>query len=223
MKIKVFLFLASLLVAAPIAAAADVNLEANRIVAIGVTATITNLAGKKAVMVVKDPRVKEFDEPTFARIKNLQFTNGLIKVKVFSRLRTNAPPFARGFIGIAFRIDDANTKFESIYLRPANARAEDQLRRNHSIQYFSFPDFKFDRLRKESPGHYESYADMELEKWITMRIEVNGTKAKLFLNQNEQPSLVVNDLKHGIASGGIGFWVDEGTEGFFADLQVQRR
>ena len=48
---------------------------------------------------------------------------------------------------------------------------------------------------KEAPELYESYADMELNKWITMRIEVNGTQAKLFLHKNQQPSLIVNDLK----------------------------
>jgi hypothetical protein len=109
----------------------------------------------------------------------------------------NAPSTSRGFIGLAFRINENHSKFESIYIRPTNGRADDQVRRNHSIQYFSFPDYDFDRFRKEAPEKYESYADMGLNEWITMRIEVEGTKAKLFLNNNKQPSLIVNDLKHG--------------------------
>jgi hypothetical protein len=97
------------------------------------------------------------------------------------------------------------------------------LRRNRAVQYFSFPDFKFDRLRKEAPGEYESYADMGLNEWITLRIEVAGRQAKLFLNDSRQPVLVVNDLKHGAgASGGIGLFVDVGTEGFFSELKVHR-
>ena len=79
---------------------------------------------------------------------------------MLARLVQGAPEFARGFIGIAFRISDDNKKFECIHLRPANGRAEDQLRRNHSIQYFSAPEWKFDRLRKEAAGVYETYADM---------------------------------------------------------------
>lgn len=130
---------------------------------------------------------------------------------------------ARGFIGIAFRINDSNRKYESIYLRPLNARVDDQVRRNHSIQYYSYPDFTFDRLRKESPERYESYADMGMNKWITMRIEVNDTQAKLFRDNNQQPSLIVNDLKLGAdGSGAIGRWVDVGTEGFFSDLSVRK-
>src|SRR5690606_16071030 len=100
-------------------------------------------------------------------------------------------------------------------------RAQDQIRRNHSVQYYSYPDYKFDRLRKENPEAYESYADMDLNKWIKMKIIVNGTKARLYLNDNEQPSLVVNDLKLGPnASGAIGLFVDIGTEGFFRDLVI---
>ena len=58
----------------------------------------------------------------------------------------SAGPGARGFIGMAFRVRDG--KFEYIYLRPTNGRADDQVRRNHSTQYSSFPDFDFARLRR---------------------------------------------------------------------------
>jgi hypothetical protein len=76
-------------------------------------------------------------------------------------------------------------------------------------------------LRKEAPGQYESYADMGLNEWIKLRIEVNDNKAKLFINDNEQPSLIVNDLKQGTnLAGAVGLWVDVGTEGYFSDLKI---
>jgi len=179
------------------------------------------LMGKEVVKVIKDSAVKKVDEPTFVKLKGVDFRNGTIEVKVLSRLLKNAADFSRGFIGIAFRINDSNSKFEGIYLRPTNAMAENQVRRNHSIQYFSFPDYKFERLRKEAPEQYESYTDMALNEWITMKIEVKEKQAKLFINNNKQPSLVVNDLKHGAnSSGTIGLWVDIGTEGFFTDLKI---
>jgi hypothetical protein len=191
---------------------------------VNVFVTAEKLAGKKVIRVVKDSAVKAFDEPTFVKIKGVDFKNGVIEVKVLSRLLKNAPEFARGFIGIAFRVNDSNTKYESIYIRPVNARVDDQVRRNHSIQYYAYPSYKFDRLRKESPEKYESYADMEMNTWITMRIEVQGQQAKLFLNKNKQPSLVVNDLKHGAdLSGGIGLWVEVGTEGYFTDLKISTK
>ena len=180
------------------------------------------IEGKETIRVTKDPKVTAVDEATFAKLINSDFKNGIIEVKVLSKLLEDAPDFARGFIGIAFRIDESNAKFECVYIRPTNGRAEDQLRRNRSTQYFSYPDFKFDRLRKEASGVYESYADMGLNEWITIKIEVKDEKAKLYLDGQEHPVLIVNDLKHGAnASGGVGLWVDVGTEGHFTELKVE--
>lgn len=199
------------------------RLTKDKLEPVEVSMSMERVMGKEAVRVVKDSTVKAFDEPTFVKIKDIDFQDGTIEVKVLSRLLQDAPDFARGFIGLAFRINDNNTAFESIYIRPTNARAEDQVRRNHSIQYFSYPDYKFDRLRKEAPEKYESYTDMAINEWIKLRIEVKGQQAKLFINDQKYPSLIVNDLKHGAnASGAIGLWVDIGTEGFFSDLKVQR-
>lgn len=195
---------------------ADSNLVANK-----VYMTIEKFQGKAVVKVIKDSTLKEVDEPTFVRVKNIDFKDGVIEVRVLSRLLPTASPTDRGFIGLAFRINDNNSKFECIYIRPTNGRAEDQLRRNHSIQYFSYPDYKFPRLRKESPEMYESYSDMGLNEWTKLKIVVKGNQAKIFLNDNKQPSLIVNDLKHGAhASGAIGFFVDVGTEGYFGDLKI---
>ena len=203
--------------------AQSITFNKNNIEAVNVTMSIEKLMHKQVVKVIKDSTIKEVDEPTFVRIKGINFKNGIVEVKVLSRLLKDAPDYARGFIGIAFRINDSNTTYESIYIRPVNARVDDQVRRNHSIQYYSYPEYKFDRLRKESPERYESYSDMEMNKWITMRIEVKDAQAKLFLDYNKQPSLIVNDLKHGAdLSGGIGLWVETGTEGFFSDLKIQK-
>ena len=201
-----------------------IKLEPSRLEAVKVYMSIEKLMGSDVVKVIKDSSVKVNDEPTFVKIKGESFRNGTIEVKVLSRLLKNAPDFARGFIGVAFRINDSITKYECIYLRPVNARVDDQVRRNHSIQYYSYPDYKFDRFRKESPEKYESYADMEMNKWIPIKIVVKDAQAKLFINNNQQPSLIVNDLKHGAnAFGAIAFWVETGTEGFFKDLKITKQ
>jgi len=195
--------------------------DKNKLEAINSSMSIEKLMGKEVVKVIKDSTVSGSDQPTYAKLKDIEFKNGTIEIKVLSRLVPNAPPYARGFIGIAFRVSDSNSKFECIYIRPTNGRADDQVRRNHSIQYFSYPDYTFDRLRKEAPEKYESYADMGLNEWIKLKIVVKDLQAKLFINDNKQPSLIVNDLKHGANSTGtIGLWVDVGTEGFFSDLKI---
>jgi hypothetical protein len=200
-----------------------IKLDKNTLEAVNIYMSVEKLQGKEVVKIIKDSTVKEAGEPTFARLKGIDLQNGTIEVKVLSRLSKNAPESARGFIGVAFRINDNNSKFESIYIRPTNGRADNQIRRNHSIQYFSYPDYKFDRLRKESPEQYESYADMGLNEWITIKIVVKDKQAKLFLNNNKQPALIVNDLKHGTGTpGAIGLWVDGGTEGYFSDLKIYK-
>lgn len=187
-----------------------------------VSGSLTTINGLQVVRVVKDTTVVAVDEPTFVKLAGVDFQDGEIELKVMSRLLPTAPDYARGFIGLAFRIDTTNTSFESIYIRPANGRAQQQVRRNHAIQYFSYPDYKFDRLRRESPEMYEAYADMGLNEWISMKIVVQGSRASLFLQGHEYPSLIVHDLKLGQErSGGIGLWVDVGTEGFFRDIAIR--
>ena len=205
------------------ALAQEITPSKDKLEAVGVVMSLETLDKKSAVKVSKDPAMTNADEPTYVKIKGAEFKDGTIEVNVLSRLLPTAAETARGFIGIAFRANADNSKFECIYIRPTNGRANDQVRRNHSIQYFSYPDFTFDRLRKEAPEKYESYADMGLNEWIKMKIVVKGTEAKLFLNDNKQPSLIVNDLKHGAdLSGGIGLFVDNGTEGYFADLKISK-
>ncbi|RDB02619.1 family 16 glycoside hydrolase [Runella aurantiaca] len=203
--------------------AQSIKLTPNNLVANQVYMSIERLESKDVLKIIKDSTIKAVDEATFVKIKDVDFQDGTIEVKVLSRLLKTARPSDRGFIGIAFRINEQNSAFECIYIRPTNGRADDQVRRNHSIQYFAFPDFKFDRLRKESPEKYESYADMGLNEWLKMKIVVKGNQAKLFLNDNQQPSLVVNDLKLGEnTAGALGLFVDVGTEGYFTDLMVTR-
>ncbi|NQV57490.1 MAG: hypothetical protein HQ503_16635 [Rhodospirillales bacterium] len=180
-----------------------------------------NHDGKDAVRLVLTPDAETPDCPTFAQLDGVTFHNGVIEVEVAGDTVPDAPPAARGFIGIAFRIQDDLSKFEGIYIRPKNGRAGDQLRRNRSCQYFSYPDYKFDHLRETAAGEYESYVDLVPGKWTKMRIEVDGIKAQLFVGDVDQPTLVVGDLKHGPnMEGGIGLYIDNGTEGFFRNLRV---
>ena len=189
--------------------------------AVGVFDSLIKDDSESVLRVIKDPKVIAVDEPTFVKIHNVHFTNGLIEVKVLSKLLPNAANSARGFIGLAFRINNDNTQFECFYIRPTNGRANMQLRRNRAVQYFSYPDFKYNVLRTISPGMYESYADMGLNEWVQLKIEVVNSQAKLYINNSKQPVLIVNDLKHGAnAAGAIGLFVDIGTEGYFKDLVV---
>lgn len=196
-------------------------LFAQKTKAYGAAVTETKLQDKDVIKVAADTNIKTFDEPTFAKLTDTSFHNGTIEVNVLSKFLPNAPDWARGFIGIAFRINNDNSKFECIYIRPDNGRVNDQVRRNHCTQYFSYPDHRFSDFRKTDPGKYESYADMAMNEWIKMKIVVKGDHAQLFVNDSKQPCLIINDLKYGSEmSGEIGLWVGNWTEGYFSNLKI---
>jgi len=169
---------------------------------------------------IQDPQKEQLTDRDFMAWLPLDFGDGVIEVEVASELVTDAPSYARGFIGLTFRIDKEG-RFESIYLRPTNSVADDQVRRSHSVQYVAYPDYKFDRLRRESPEKYESYAELDLGRWIAMKIVVSGQKAELFLDDKMRPALIVNDLKFGASQrGGVGVWLESGTVAYFRNLRV---
>ena len=155
-----------------------------------------------------------------ALLKNSAFQEGTIEVALAGRPAAGSFADARGFVGMAFRVANGGSRYECIYLRPTNGRADDMARRNHSTQYTSEPDWPWDRLRKESPGIYESYVDLEAGAWTTYRIVVRGTRAELYVDGAKQPCLIVKDLKLGNTAGAIALWVGPGTEAHFANLKV---
>ena len=142
---------------------------------------------------------------------------------VAGTLAPHADTSDRGFVGIAFRSAPDGSRFENLYLRPTNGRAENQLRRNHSVQYESAPEYRWFRLRKENPGQYESYVDLEAGAWTKLRIVVDGTRAALFVNDAPKPCLIVTDLKLGPSRGQIGLWIGSGTEAYFSHMTVHPR
>lgn len=203
--------LLALLTLAPLYAQTAEQLESHHV-------SVANVMyqGKTAVRV--DALPDAVNGQSYAIVKGSRFHNGTIEVELAGRPAANAGAGARGFIGIAFRL--RGDRYEYIYLRPTNGRADDQVRRNHSTQYGAQPDFDFDRLRKESPEKYESYVDLETGVWTKCRIVIDGTKARLFVHGAAQPSLIVNDMKLGDSEGAVALWVGPGTEGYFANLKT---
>jgi hypothetical protein len=157
---------------------------------------------------------------SLAVLKNVTFRDGAIELEAAGSPAKSAIEGARGFIGVAFRVQPGATHYECIYLRPTNGRADDQIRRNHTTQYISFPDWPWEKLRKETPGVYESYVDMQPGAWTKMRIVVNGVNASLYVGGAPQPCLVVHDLKLGATTGGLALWIGPGTEGYFKNLRT---
>ncbi len=176
--------------------------------------------GKKSVRVIDTARGIT-SELKYAKLTDVEFHNGTIEVELAGKPLPTAIETARGFVGIAFRIDENDTKFECFYVRPTNGRAEDQVRRNHSAQYISYPDYPWQKLRKETPEKYEAYVDLEVGQWTKVKILVHDNTAQLYVHGATQPTLIVSDLKHGAGfKGSIGLWIGSGTEAYFRNLVI---
>ena len=180
----------------------------------------TTFKGRSAIQLIATPDAA--NATSYAAVKDTSFRDGVIEVDLAGLPAAGAASGARGFIGIAFRLQP-DGRYEYIYLRPTNGRADDQVRRNHSTQYSSYPDFDFARSRQEAPEKYESYVDLEPGVWTKFKIEIDGRKARLYVHGAEQPCLLVDDLKLEPRSGGVALWVGPGTEGYFANLRITAR
>src|SRR6187200_1815647 len=200
------------LLAAPVVAQSVDRLEGKN-----VSIAQTNYKGRSAIQLIATPDA--LNATSYAVVTDALFRDGSIEVDLAGQPAAGAGGGARGFIGIAFRLQ-GDGAYEYIYLRPTNGRADDQVRRNHSTQYSAHPTFDFARSRQEAPEKYESYVDLEPGVWTKYKIEIDGRKARLYVHGAEQPCLVVNDMKLDPREGGVALWVGPGTEGYFSNLKI---
>jgi hypothetical protein len=187
------------------------------------TAEIVTYRGRRAVHLIPAADRQRPDAAISAIMSDSDFENGIIEAQVAGAPRAGAPPDARGFVGISFRVQPDGSRYENVYLRPTNGRADDQLRRNHAVQYTSEPDFPWPRLREESPGKYESYADLDPGAWTGMRIVVSDRRAQLFVNGAAQPCLIVTDLKLASTRGRVALWAHSTTDAYFSRVAIHRQ
>ncbi|HET6227780.1 MAG TPA: hypothetical protein VFF27_15965 [Bacteroidia bacterium] len=197
----------------------SVSLKQENTIPYGVVVKEVYYKGKNALQLLQ---LKDTDLVyTFATIKNINFHNGTIEAYISGEPKIGAIASARGFVGISFRVSKDTGRAETFYIRPTNGRAQEQERRNHSLQYISHPGYPWQLLRKNTPEKYESYADLIPGEWTKIKIEVQDQNARLYINDAVQPSLIVTDLKQGKdARGTIALWIAVGTNAYFADLKI---
>ena len=217
--------LSALLLTSLAASAADTrNLPLDSIEGLelrNVTAEVVTYKGRQAVRVTRGPDGRGIG--MFLVVKDLEFHNGTIEVDMAGEPAPGATGGARGFVGLGLRMPADYSRFEHVYLRPTNGRAEDQERRNHSVQYSSEPGYGWMRLRSETPGKYETYADLVPGEWAHVKLDVRGEKLRVHVNGAEQPTLVVNDMKMGAdASGRVGLWINGSTVAHFSNLKITK-
>lgn len=199
-------------------------------VARSVNATAVAINGRGALRVTLTPEtaagqpdVDYIDQPTFLMLP-MTLRNGRIEVDLRSGLTQSAPEYARGFAGIAYRIAEDARRFESVYVRPLNglSLSPPPPRGARAVQYFAYPDWPYHRLRDELPsGGFEAGADIRPGMWHRLAIELDERTARVTIDGTD--ALVIDGTLDEPRAGGIGLWVDIGTEAFFSNLRVTAR
>lgn len=169
------------------------------------------------------PGIDFIDMPTFAILPS-SLRNGTISVGILGRLTRTAPDYARAFAGIAYRIVNDGDAFEAVYIRPLNGMKVNppHPRDKRAVQYFSYPDWRFDRLREDYPdGRFEAGADIGPDEWTDLRIDIDERRLTVFVADREV--LALDETKGEPVSGRIGLFVDIGTEAYFSNLTIRVR
>jgi len=143
------------------------------------------------------------------------FNNGTIEIEMRGK-----DIFQRSFIGIAFHgVDDNN--YDAVYCRPFNFFATDSVRRIHAVQYISHPNFTWEKLRKERNAVFEKEIinPPNPNDWFTMKLVVNNTTVKAYINNASQSSLTVEKLNN-TTSGKIGLFTAGSSGGDFKIIKI---
>lgn len=123
-----------------------------------------------------------------AELKDVIFRNGVVEVDI-------AFSSGRNFPGISFRKQDA-ANFEEFYVRPHKSGQPD------ALQYTPV----FNGLSAWQLYHGEGFTaarTIPTGKWVSIRMEISGTRGQVFFGEGKRPALVIPDLKHGETEGGL--------------------
>src|SRR5262245_36680942 len=139
-----------------------------------------------------------------ATAKDFEMRDGVIDVDV-------ATPASRGFFGIQFRIAGDNAEW--VYLRQHKSGLPD------AMQYTPVLNTGLNWQIYNGPG-FTGAVDIPKDAWFHLRLEITGAQAKLYVQDMQNPALVMSDLKSGVQKGQVALAVLTG-ETYFSNFQVQ--
>jgi sugar lactone lactonase YvrE len=142
-----------------------------------------------------------------AYLPNIAFTNGIIEFDL-------ALDGSRGYPGITFRAT-SQTAYEHLYIRPHAGL------RNDGMQYAPAFGPGSDWQLYNGPG-YTTAVEMPAGEWIHIRVEIQGRRARVFYGGGEEPTLVIDELKHEPVAGAVGIRSTRDTTAHFSNFSVTK-
>jgi len=139
-----------------------------------------------------------------ALIKDIEFEDGILEVDIASER----------FAGLAFRAQDGD-HYDKIYFRPFNSGTA---KHQNTVQYavVGNQSLGWRPLRENFPGKFESGADVPIMEWFRAKLVIKGDTVNVYVNDEPEPVLVVNQTLSGYEKGGIGIW---GWNAYFSNFK----
>jgi hypothetical protein len=171
---------------------------------------VENANGRPALM------MQATKDDTVIVLPGTELTNGVVEFDALGQ----SNPRGSNFLGFAFRVVDAQTH-DAVYFRPFNFRAADPEQRAHAVQYISHPKYRWEVLRSDKPGQYEKpiVPAPDGDAWFHVRILIEKPTVRVYVNDGQAPSLVVDELSDR-KGGGVGLWVGPEQGGYIANLTI---
>jgi hypothetical protein len=143
-----------------------------------------------------------------AFLKDCLFGDGVIEVDIYMQADRRAYP------GVLFRVRDGEN-YERVYLRPHRAPFY-----GDAVQYL--PAFNgADSWQLYNGDGITAAAVIPKDSWVTLKIEVLGTQARVFLGESAQPVLEINELERGPGAGTIGLMTGLDGAALFSNFRYR--
>jgi hypothetical protein len=180
-----------------------------QLVAVNRTITTVEEGGKKFI------RVSEANGEGLVWLPVKAFNSGRIEIHMRGK-----DVLQKSFVGIAFHGLNDST-YDAVYCRPFNFFAQDSVRRIHAIEYIAHPTYTWEKLRTEFNAKYEKEIKdpPDPNGWFRMTLIIEGKTVRAFINDKQEPSLVVEKLSQQQA-GKIGIFTGSGSGGDFEKIRI---
>ena len=159
------------------------------------------------------------DKPSdgLAIIKNINFDGGTIAIDI-----KGEDVQGKSFVGVAFNIVNDST-YEAVYFRPFNFRSNEQIRREHSVQYIYHPKNSWRYLRTNFEGQYEAEFPRQPhpDDWFSVQIKVDSKNVYVYDTETNTELLIVERLATQ-TSDKLGLWTGFNSKGAFKNLKIIR-
>ena len=157
--------------------------------------------------IVQGEVIEHLDRTTFKGIgflPGLKFKNGVIEVDM-------AVTGQRSYPGVNFRIQ-SQKEYEHFYIRPHRAGLYPD-----ALQYTPCTN-GIDSWQLFNGEGYTASVTIPKNEWFHVKIEIKDSRARVFINEAQQPSLEIVDLYHGESEGSISLNCPINNSAFFSNL-----